>query len=643
MSSNAAPRLDSTTTHPPIKPPDVDTAALAELADLLADTAVRAWALAPTPVSNQPIQLGSGKAGQLVRRAGLGTEAAQWAVVAQPRPELVALDIDECAELMLSEIRQVATDTATEIVATVASGRPDCVHLWCAPASRSGRHEFLRRVELLREHHQLPSGAVDDRSGKPIRLPGSSSLKPAASSAQLIDPDSGELVDVHDVIRTVRAAVPGHTSATPRLRRKKPEPRTRAFTPPLLLGDAVVPQMVTEAPRAWRKRTAFTPEEWIVLNDSTRSDRSAAATDAAWILWRHGIRSASAALWWYQRCAAFVKFRHRDENSREPAQWSACRQHWGAITQRARNHQPEIPASDQQVIDAAREEIRWWADADLQAAAAATIDRFADGYGLTDRPLARRDLQLQLHLTDGTATARISTLVSRGLLVRSTPWGASAPREAARYSLAVPASTYRGESAHDVTIPSVPLGHALWGTLHHSCRRALLTLLQHPASPTSTLAHALGLPPGDASHGTRLLLHRLESVGLAFRSGRGRGTTWSAAPSLDFDAAARRVGALTRAAELAARICGERAGWHAESRAESTRALRGLALLRRRLTHADVRGRRPAAAQLQSLTHPPRKVTAHTRHAARTQDLTALQANQGTPRTSRRGPSSRRC
>jgi len=92
---------------PPITT-DTDTSALAELASLLAAPTVRAWALARTDGANQAIQVGSGDASQVVRRARLGTDAAVWAVVAQPRAELIALDIDECAELVVPEIRQAA-------------------------------------------------------------------------------------------------------------------------------------------------------------------------------------------------------------------------------------------------------------------------------------------------------------------------------------------------------------------------------------------------------------------------------------------------------------------------------------------------------------------------------------------------------
>lgn len=612
VSSTDMPECDPS---PPITS-DTGTSALAELASLLAAPTVRAWALARTDGANQAIQVGSGDAGQVVRRARLGTDAAVWAVVAQPRAELVALDIDECAELVVPEIRQAAVETVTEIVAAVASGRPDCVHLWCAPATRHGREELLRRVTLIRERHRLPAAAIDHRDGKAIRLPGSASLKPGGLAAQLIDLDTGAPADVREVIAAVRAALPLHGSTcSPRAtnRRRQPIPSTDGL--PLIGADA--PALVTQAPRAWRRRHPFSPEEWSVLNNRSATDRSAAATAAAWVLWRHGIRSAAAALWWYQRCAAFDKFRHRDEESRRAglaADWSACRQHWSAIASRARNHRPDIPESDRRLLAAAREEIRWWSDPDLQAAAAVLIDRFDDGHGLADRPIARRDLQLALHLSDGVAAERISALIRRGLLRVSTPWSSAAPREATRYDLAVPPAVYRGESDHDVTSPLVPLTHPLWGLLRHACRRALLTLLRHPGSPTRTLADLLHLPVGDASHGTLHLLHQLEQAGLALRSGTGRGTTWSPSPTADLDAAAHLLGADLRARELAARICGERACWHAETHAESARSLRGLQVLRARLTHSEIAGRPPRLLPRSPQTPHVRRSTGTARH-----------------------------
>lgn len=579
-------------------PPRFQTETLAELASLLADQSVRAWTLAPTGQTNEAIQIGSGRPDVLARKAHLASGSSSWAVVVRPSPAVLALDIDDCAALVLPALLRAAEDTSTTVLACVASGRRDCAHLWLAPATRHGREALCRAVRVLAELHDLPSGAIDDRTGKSIRLPGSVSLKPGGHHAQLIDPETGAPADPAAVLALAHATIPSPTVRRPPATRQRPRPRPTPVTALPLSVDTGA-QLVTDAPRAWRRRTTFSTDEWDVLTDTRTRDRSAAATAAAWVLWRHGIRSAAAALWWYQRCAAFTKFRHRDEESRKPglaSNWSACRHHWASIVSRARSHRPNVSEADRQILAAAREEIRWWADPDLQAAAAVLIDRFDDGHGLTDRPIARRDLQLALHLSDGVASQRIAALVSRGLIQVRSAWTPTAPREATRYDLTVPSHVYRGKSAHDITTPLTILRHALWGLLRHGCRRALLTLERHPSSTTRTLATLLALPVGDASHGTLHLLRQLEHAGLASRSGTGRGTTWSLSLTADLDAAARLTGADLRAQELAARICGERACWHAESHAESARSLRGLHVLRARLTHSDAAGRRPRSA-----------------------------------------------
>ncbi|MGI6797878.1 hypothetical protein ACCO46_14690, partial [Gordonia sihwensis] len=66
--------------------------------------------------------------------------------------------------------------------------------------------------------------------------------------------------------------------------------------------------------------------------------------------------------------------------------------------------------------------------------------------------------------------------------------------------------------------------------------------------------------------------------------GGRRNRTW-ARSTMTLEAAAETSGAATRARELATRINGERASWHAESRKESARARRGLEVLRKRLHH----------------------------------------------------------
>lgn len=623
-STDKAGASNPPTTHPTCDNPTTD---LAELAELLADPGARAWTLAPTGAANEAVKVDSGLAGDLARRAGLDGPPPAWAVVARPRPDVVALDVDGYADLVLPELLHAAAETSTTVLARVASGRPNCAHLWLAPATAHGRAELLRTAAAIAEQHQLPAGAIDDRTGKAIRLPGSASLKPGVDRARLVDVDTGAPVAISHVLATVRSALPSHTPPASPARTTKGRKRRRRppVEPTLPFDHSTTEPLITEAPRAWRRRIPLSAEEWAVLTDTRTKDRSAAATAAAWVLWRHGIRSASAALWWYQRCPAFTKFCERDEQA-TTRDWAACRRHWSAIATRARAHRPEAPDQEQKAIAAAREAVARWGDADLQAAALVIINRFDDGHGTTDRPIARRDLQLELHLSDGVATARLAALVEAGLLTVSAPWSASTPREATRYTLRIPQEgTYRGESAHDVTSPLSLLRHPLWGTLGHTARRLWEHLHTTPGPHTTrSLAHALQLPPGDRSHGLARVLHTLTTAGLVLPHGRGRGRSWALVAEASLDAAAERCGALDRARELAARIHAERACWHAESHAETRRARAGLSTLLGRLRHHDAYPtRRPSTARPPTPLRtalPRRRPPTHARPAQHTRD-----------------------
>lgn len=175
-----------------------------------------------------------------------------------------------------------------------------------------------------------------------------------------------------------------------------------------------------EQPRAWRRRTAITAAEWAVLNDATSDDRSAAATAAAWVLFRHGIRSFALARWWYENLPAFDKFRHRDETKstadKAANQWSRHRVSTEGDDQGPRSQPPAPPApEDERALAAARADARSLDGPLIQAAALVIIEhRFATGHGLTDRPIARRDLQRWLHLADGTAAIVMRRLVDAG-------------------------------------------------------------------------------------------------------------------------------------------------------------------------------------------------------------------------------------
>lgn len=580
--------------------------ALADLAALLADRATRAWALSAVAGGrdNDAVKRASGSADVLVREAD-----PTWAVVVRPSPDLLVFDLDECADLTLSGLCEAAEDAATAVVAVVDSGRHNCRHLWLAPPTDHARTKILETAEWLRDLHQLPATAVDERSGKTIRLPGSASLKTGANHSRVVDLDDVE-VPPHTALAQARTALASvHVEVPSRSMTKvstaRPWPRTRKATrrvpstAPLPFPERETgAHLVVDAPRAWRRRSKIDSDGWAILNDSATTDRSATATAAAWILFRHGIRSFAAARWWYQNFPAFNKFRHRDEEkatrTSSPNQWESCRQHWETVRERGVKHRPDIPAADQKVLDAARREALSLDDPLLQAAALVIIDqRFATGHGLTSRPIARRDLQLWLHLSDGTAADTIARLKSCGILSVAVSHSPSDPRTATTYNLQ--AGSTPVDSAHDVTNPRVPplrtLTHPLWGLLGHPTRMAWETLSTSPtALSTRDLAAMTGLPHGDHKSGLLRLLRSLRSIGLAKSTGVGRWLRWSVPRTASLDVAAEESGATTRARELAARINAERAAWHAETRAEAGRAVRGLAVLRSRLHDADAIG-----------------------------------------------------
>lgn len=566
----------------------------AELFRILLDPGTTAYALAPTDRANEPVKVNSGDAVDLMteaERAGAGQ--AIWAVVAPLRADLLVLDIDECADEVWPTIRDAAADVGAGIVHCATSGRPNCLH---AALTVPTPHAYARLEEIfadLRERHApyLPAGAaIDVRGRKPIRLPGSASLKGHGHCTVVDEYTLAPITAIEAVKRAVDAAADDVTQpATPG--------GTAEATPVLLPSDdhSESHGLQWESPRAWRARQRMSPDEWRKLNTTNPADRSMAATEAAWLLWRHGVRSFAAARWWYEHLPAFAKFRDRDVDAhrkagrRGPIRWEACQQHWQSIVRRARAHRPAIPASDQAVIDAALEEISWWPEADLAAAAAVIVhQRYRDGHGITARPVARRDLSTWLHLSDGTAARTLQALVRRGLLVLVERWPEGNPRHANLYTLAVPSRIYRGKVAHDVTSPRVrtTLTHPLWAQLGHTCRRVWAALQTLPSPTTSRIATLLGLPTGDQTYGVLRSLHHLGELGLVQRTGRGRGTRWVLGATTPDDAAAT-CGALDRARQISARVVAERRCWHAESRSEQDRSRRGLEVLRRRLTHAD--------------------------------------------------------
>jgi hypothetical protein len=147
----------------------------------------------------------------------------------------------------------------------------------------------------------------------------------------------------------------------------------------------------------------------------------------------------------------------------------------------------------------------------------------------------------------------------------------------------VPRRTYRADSEHDVTAPapsptlslttSSP-SSPLWGLLGGQAW-SLHTRLTPTPTPTATLALATALPAGGKHHGCGRLLHQLAALGLAEKSGHGRGTRWRLGATTIAEAA-ESSGACDRLRALRIRTNAERAAWHAESRREQSRTQRTL-------------------------------------------------------------------
>ncbi|GAB86838.1 hypothetical protein GORBP_082_00070 [Gordonia rubripertincta NBRC 101908] len=615
------------------------------------------FALAGTATANKARRERSGNPIELITEAEhAGGGKAIWAVVAPIRSDLLVIDLDRCAEQVWPRLRDVLGDYAATAAYLARSGSPDSLHviLKCASsASDRGVREFLAD---LRRQLNLSARRVDVLSpGHLLRLPGSASLKPAGHHCTPVNDDlkpitavqtaerlraalgsdepgpvqaafarhddgwcvqldaevyrPGLEVEVHrrdgQVKRVRIGAVVSH--AGDRVRAAITEDLTpHSPTPGPMVALSAAAQMHElapdtdgpgelqwQAPRAWRRRSPISAQQWRVLNDTGGEDRSAAATAAAWVLWDVGLRSFAAVRWFYAHCPAFAKFRDRDGDRRRAR--SACAAHWQSIAERASSHRPPLDPADQSLVDDALAEVATWDEPELVAAAVAVIThRFTDGHGLVDRPIAKRCLATWMSVCDSRAFVHLQRLQERGLLFRTRDWRDGPANEAALYSLRVPDKFYRGNGDHDVTDPHRL--HPLWGQLgHHS--HALWSQLstERRAIPTTELTAKFPLPTGGSGWGVLGLLNTLGSLGLVTRTGTGKGTRWTVTPDqadqAAVDSAATSSGAFERAKQLRARIVGERKAYHAEGPGERARMRTGLKVLRDRLTHTDVAGR----------------------------------------------------
>lgn len=569
----------------------------AELYRLLLAPATEGYALRAVP-GHTPVREASGDPAELIAQAEhAGAGKAVWAIVAPLRPDLLVIDLDHCADLVLRPILDSVDDAAAQVAYLAASGSQDSVHVAIACPTQASRAYLLDRIRAIRAAEGLSPTALDIRTATQfLRLPGSAPLKPDGGWCYPID-ESGQRMTApaaarraHRAVLELPTALVGLPAATATDRTRPPAAAAGSSTSKAAPGDATGSKSRTspaqrdeagvvdadsasvddvEQPCAWRPRKPFTPRQWAILHHTpTEGHRSHAATAAAWVLWQYGIRSWRRAAGWYRTCPAFTKFAQRDDGGRA---------HWQTIRARAVSYRPQDPAGDD-LIRTVLAEISCWDDAELVAAAVACIThRFSDGHGVDSRPIAWRDLALWLNISHTAAGRRLHGLIDRGLLHITTPHDrATAPHAATCYSLRTPPERYRTDLHHDVTQVGEKKGpailHPVWGPLTHTAHRLWSHLSPTTSLPTAALAQAAGLPAGTTTHGALRLLRTLEKFGLAAREGRGRATRWLRG-SQSLTTAAAACGADTHHHELHAIITGERAAWHAPT-VRSSRTIR---------------------------------------------------------------------
>lgn len=587
-SQGSAYPLDGATTDR-VSDHDSDTSTVvsrwAELYRLLLAPATEGYALRAAP-GQAPVREASGDPAELIAQAEhAGAGKAVWAIVAPLRPDLLVVDLDHCADLVLQPILDSVDDAAAQVAYLAASGSEDSVHVAIACPTAASREYLLKCIRSTRSAEGLSPTALDIRAATQfLRLPGSAPLKAGGGWCYPIDETGQRMTAPAATRRAHRAVLELPTSllglpAATASDRPPAAPSSRSPDEPAeenpptteIAGDDTVSTGASAEdgqPCAWRPRKPFTPRQWAILHHTpTEGHRSHAATAAAWVLWQYGIRGWRRAAGWYRTCPAFRKFAERDDGGRA---------HWESIKARATSYRPPDPAGDD-LIRAVLTEISCWDDADLVAAAYACIThRFSDGHGTDNRPIAWRDLALWLNISHTSAGRRLHSLVDRGLLQVTTPHErATAPHAANCYSLRTPPEIYRTDLHHDVTgggETGPTILHPVWGTLTHTAHLLWSHLSPTSGQPTAALAGATGLPPGTATHGALHVLLKLEHYGLALREGHGRATRWRRG-TVSLTAAAVACGAAAHQQELHMIITSERAAWHAPT-LRSSRTIR---------------------------------------------------------------------
>lgn len=527
----------------------------ADLVSLLVAPDTPARLLAPTSQDNTPRPIGEGDADALLLEA---ERLGGLAVVAPIRADLVAVDLDGCAAVVLPQLLYAAEQVGAVLVYLAASGSHDSRHVVLGCPTAAGREWLRGSVERVRWWAGLDARAVDLRSGPGggLRLPGSVSLKAGGGPVVPVD-EAGLRLGGLEAARRAREALesvgllPGPTPA--------PE---AAHGPARRRGGPVAVDLDGGGPvvRGWWARPSWSSEDRGLLHARPPvGQRSDWATAAARMLWRRGVRDWAEARRYYRRYPVFSKYRDRRDGGRA---------HWAGVADTAAAYRGPVTAEAASRCSGWLEAAgRWTAHDEAAAVAAVVWHRFADGRGLEGRPVAVRDLALWLGCGRDKAHRLLGSLQGRGVLERVRSHADGPAGEAALYTLAPLPDKAPAEGVeyfgHELTPPSCePLDPAVvlapvWSVLGQGAR-AVWSLLSASTVPVAVLSAAAGLPGGRAGRsGVLLLLERLEACGLAVRCGAG----WRRGRA-GLEAAGRAAGASVVLDRVRRRVLLERTRWH---------------------------------------------------------------------------------
>lgn len=560
--------------------------------------------LVRSEVDNEPIAVAAGDIADMFGR--LDDEHRPGGVVAPLRSDLLPIDLDGCASLVLPELCEAADTVGAVLVYQATSGSPDSRHAaWAFPTAQA-RTVFVDAVAAVRSWAGLDTRAVDVvTGGRGLRLPGSASFKRDGGICVPCDLD-GEPIEPAAALEHAQTALAEldrrHTAALDAAGADGRHKTTRAPQEPPQQSS---PAQSASVSGSWRPRKPFTAQQQAALDARPKPGRRSEAAVAAWrALWDVNVRDWTTAEPFFDR-PVFAKYRSRPDRGRV---------FWQAQVDRWANYRGPVDPADQILCDQWLGRASSWIDRpDLEAAVSALIyHRFTDGRGTSCRPIACRDLAGWLHggVDPSTANEQLRTLVEYGVLRLDLRSGIDIDRTEAHHYTLLPVGIeerelYRGDSPQDRTPPRQALPtplHPLWAALGQRCRQ-LYQLLQHsPPTCTTDLAAACGLPRGDHSYGTLSRLHKLVSAGLIVRTGHGRATAWTCT-SLPLDDAADGLGVAARARAASEVTHAERRVWHAPDRDERHRALAVLDELR----HAcdDITTAHPDLVDAPSPPHQP--------------------------------------